>query len=208
MKRILSVLLAASLLLTSCHKAIWEKLNDHEARIAALEAFCNQLNTNILSLQSIVDVIYARDYVKDVVPITENGEVIGYAITFANSSPVTLYNGKNGEEGHTPTIGIKSEDGLWYWTMDGQWILDADGNRVRADGSGIPPKLKIEDDCWWVSYDNGQNWANLGPAVGEKGEPGDSMFQEIRQDDHYVYLVLADGEVIQLFKGGLTWVYV
>lgn len=66
MKRFLLLLSALLLLLTSCHKAIWDKLNDHEARIARLETFCNQLNTSIVSLQSLVNVINARDYVKDV----------------------------------------------------------------------------------------------------------------------------------------------
>ena len=35
------------------------------------------------------------------------------------------------------------------------------------------------------------------------------MFQDVRQDDKFVYLVLANGEVIQIAKSnGLTWVYV
>ena len=208
MRKLIYILLLAVPLFTSCHKKIWDKLNDHEARIARLEALCNQFNTNITSLQSIVAAIDARDYVKDVVPINENGKVIGYAITFASGSPVTIYNGKNGEDGHTPIIGIKNEDGVWYWTLDGEWILDDSGNRVRADGAaGITPQLKIDEDYWWVSYDNGANWTKLGSAVGNGS--GDSMFQDVTQDENYVYLVLANGEVIQIAKNrGLTWVYV
>ncbi|MBO4585091.1 MAG: hypothetical protein J5675_00620 [Bacteroidales bacterium] len=206
MKRLVIILLSL-LALTSCHKKIWDKLNDHEARITKLEQFCNQLNTNINSLQSIVNVIYARDYVKDVVPVTENGTVIGYTITFNSNNPITIFNGKNGEDAHTPLIGIKKDtDDIWYWTMDGEWILDSDGNKVRADG--LTPQLKIEDDYWWVSYDSGSTWSKLGKAVGNQGE-GDSMFQDVRQDNKYVYLILADGEVITIAKGGgLTWVYV
>ena len=210
MKRIFIILLAfAGLLTSSCHKDIWKKLNDHEARIAKLEAFCSQLNTTINSLQVIVDVINSRDYVKDVVPVMDGGQVIGYTITFQKSSPVTIYNGKNGEDAHTPLIGIKQDgDGAWYWTLDGEWLLDDKGNRVRADGS-VTPQLKIEDDYWWVSYDGGTTWNKLGKAVGQPGADGDSMFREIRQDDKYVYLVLADGETIRLSKGsGLTWEYV
>ena len=220
MRNLIYILLLAIPLFTGCHKKIWDKLNDHEARIARLEALCNQFNTNITSLQTIVAAINARDYVKDVVPVMENGVVIGYAITFGNSSPVTIYNGKNGKDGedgkdgkdgkdgHTPIIGIKSEDGAWYWTLDGEWIVDESGSRVRADGAaGITPQLKIDEDFWWVSYDNGASWIKLGSAVGEGA--GDSMFQEVRQDDNYVYLVLANGEVIQIAKNrGLTWVYV
>ena len=208
MKRFLLLLSALLLLLTSCHKAIWDKLNDHEARIARLETFCNQLNTSIASLQSLVNVINARDYVKDVVPVNEAGKVIGYTITFGASSPVTIYNGKNGEDAHTPLIGIKKdEDGFWYWTLDGQWLKDGDGGKVRADG-GPTPQMKIEEDFWWVSYDNGTSWTRLGKAVGNPGENGDSMFREVRQDERFLYLVLADGEEIKIAKGGLHWVYV
>lgn len=205
MKRYILILLAAMAMLTGCHKKIWDKLNDHEARIARLEAFCNQMNTTIGSLQQIVNVLNSRDYVKDVVPVMENGKTIGYTITFGTSSPVTIYNGKNGEDAHTPLIGIKEFEGAWYWTLDGEWIL-ADGAKVRSDAA--TPQLKVEDDSWWVSYDNGSGWTKLGPAVGKPGADGDSMFREVRQDDGHVYLVLADGSEIVLNKGGLSWVYV
>ena len=86
--------------------------------------------------------------------------------------------------------------------------MDSDGNRVRADGSsGITPQLKIEDDYWWVSYDNGSSWSKLGAAIGT-ADPQDPQIQ-ITQDDKNVYITLPDGEVITIPKGnGLTWVYV
>lgn len=214
MKRLLIILLPLVVLLSSCHKAIWDKLNDHEERIARLELLCNQMNTNISALQALVNVLNARDSVKDVVPVMENGKVIGYTISFYASNPITIYNGTNGADGRTPLIGIRqdAEDGFWYWTLDGEWIRDEAGGRVRADGSqgagGVTPQLKIEDDYWWVSYDNGTSWTQLGKAVGDPGAGGDSMIQEIRQDEWYVYIVLSDGEVITVSKGGLHWEYV
>ena len=193
--------------LTACHKDIWDKLNDHEARIARLETLCNQFNTNISSLQSLVSAIDKRDYIKDVVPVTENGLTIGYTISFAGRNPITVYNGKDGQDGqdgHTPIIGLKVDGGVWYWTLDGEWILDENDERVRADG--MTPRLKIESDSWFVSYDNGATWTLLGSAG---SGIGDSMFREIRQDDNYVYFILADGEEIKLAKThSLTWVYV
>lgn len=132
------ILLSGVRLLTACHKDIWDKLNDHEARITKLETFCNQLNTNITSLQTVVNALNARDYVRDVLPITENGLVIGYTISFGNGRSITIFNGKNGEDAPTPIIGIKQDsDGTWCWTLNGDWILDAEGNKVRADGQVI-----------------------------------------------------------------------
>ncbi len=35
------------------------------------------------------------------------------------------------------------------------------------------------DGYWYISYDNGQTWNKLGPATGDPGEDGDSMFSDI-----------------------------
>lgn len=94
-------------------------------------------------------------------------------------------NGKDGEQGHTPIVGVaKYTDGIYYWTVDGTWLKDSLGAMVSAQGydgadgkdgkdgkdgadgrDGITPKLKIENDYWYVSYDNGTTWAGVAPAV-------------------------------------------
>lgn len=190
--------------------AIWEKLNSLESRVAALEQLCKQMNTNITSLQSIVEALQNKDYVTSVAPITEDGKTIGYTITFSKSGAVTIYHGKdgkdgqngaNGKDGYTPTIGVaKASDGKYYWTLDGNWLTDNYGNKIKAEGrdgkdgqngaDGITPKLKIENDYWYISYDNGKTWTELGKAT---GEDGDSMFQDVTYDDNYVYITLIDG---------------
>lgn len=206
---ILLLLMVISVFFSSCHQDIWNKLNDHEARIARLEALCNQYNTTISSLQVLVSSLQSNNWIKDVIPISENGTTIGYAITFMHGDPITIYNGKNGEDGHTPIIGVKQDtDGVWYWTLDDDWLLNGEGEKVAATSSQSPaPKLKIEEDYWWVSYDDGETWSKLGKAVGEGS--GDTMFREVRQDDKNVYFVLTNGQTITIQKsGGLSWVYV
>ena len=165
----LNILLVLMLLaFNSCHKDIWNKLDDHEARIARLESLCNQYNTTINSLQALVVSLQSNNWIKDVIPISENGLTIGYVISFVHGDPITIYNGKNGENGHTPIIGVKKDDdGVWYWTIDDNWLLNEDGERVCANAQ--VPKLKIEDDYWWVSYDNGLTWSKLGKALSESG---------------------------------------
>ncbi|MBO5405861.1 MAG: InlB B-repeat-containing protein [Paludibacteraceae bacterium] len=72
---------------------------------------------------------------------------------------------------------------------------------------GITPLLKIENDYWFISYDEGKTWTQEGKAKGDKGDngvkgdKGDSMFQSVTQDDNYVYFTLADGTVIKIAKG-------
>ncbi|MBR5403756.1 MAG: hypothetical protein IK113_05990 [Bacteroidales bacterium] len=211
MKRIINILLLL-FCVSSCYddSKVWETLRDHEARIARLEALCNQFNTNIESLQQIVAALEASDQIKEVLPVMENGRQIGYVITFSHRAPLTIYHGVNGQDGHTPIIGVKQDtDGFWYWTIDGEWVLDSIGHKVLANAAQASvPHLKIEEDYWWVSYDSGSTWTRLGKAIGENGA-GDSMFESVTQDDKYVYFVLSNGQTITIPRTrGLSWEYV
>lgn len=168
----------------------------------ALQRLCNETNTNLSSLQTIVTALQNNDYITSVDPLTENGKVVGYTIKFAKSNPIVIYNGKDGADGNTPVIGIKKDtDGIYYWTLDGEFIL-VDGHKIQAqgDGNGTTPKLEIRNGYWWVSYDNGQNWEQLGKATGEDGKDGESI--KITQDENNVYFELADGSVITISKTG------
>lgn len=221
-----------------------------------LQVLCNQMNTNITSLQSIVNAIQNHDYITSCTPLMENGVQIGYTISFAKTDSIIIYNGKNGSDGEdgkdgadgkdgsTPIIGVKQDtDNIYYWTLNGEWLLDDNGNKIKAvgeDGSngqdgtdgmngsngsngqdgedgtdgrdgvdGITPRLKIENDYWYVSYDEGATWTELGRATGEDGtdgsdgadgSDGDSIFSSVTQDDEYVYFNLADGTMITLPK--------
>ena len=264
MKRLLlSVILATSLAFTSCQfddSDIWDKfgemeesIRDHEQRISALEELCKQMNTNIEALQTLVSALEKRDYITNISPIREDGVIIGYTISFAYNDTITIYHGQdgkdgiNGKDGYTPQIGVmKDTDGIYYWTLDGEWLLDGKGNKIKAVGTdgkdgqdgtngsngsdgkdgvdgvngkdGVTPQLKIENDYWYVSYDNGVTWIQLGKATGEDGkdgqdgndgadgsdgadgEDGDSIFKSVTQDAEYVYFNLADGTMITLPK--------
>lgn len=224
-------LLIFSLLLTivGCSReyddsALVGRVNNLESRVLKLEQLCQQMNTNISSLQTIVSALQNNDYVTGVVPVTEGGKTVGYTISFTKSQPVTIYHGKDGQNGadgkdgksYVPVIGVRQDtDGVYYWTLDGKWLVDGSGNKVKAEGrdgkngadgkdglngsdgrdgsdgkngqdgadgkdgangadgrDGITPVLKIEDNYWFISYDNGGSWTKLGKATGENGRDG------------------------------------
>ena len=179
----------------------------------ALQRLCNETNTNLSALQTIVTALQNNDYITSVDPLTENGKVVGYTIKFAKSNPIVIYNGKDGTDGvdgNTPVIGVKKDgDGIYYWTLDGEFIV-ADGQKIKAQGTdgnngtdgsdGVTPKLEIREGYWWISYDNGTNWTQLGKATGEDGKDADSI--KITQDENNVYFELADGTVITISKTG------
>ena len=175
----------------------------------ALQRLCNETNTNLSALQMIVTALQNNDYITSVDPLTENGKVVGYTIKFAKSNPIVIYNGKDGADGvdgNTPVIGVKKDtDGIYYWTLDGEFIV-VDGQKIKAQGTdgnngtdgsdGVTPKLEIREGYWWISYDNGTNWTQLGKATGEDGKDADSI--KITQDENNVYFELADGTVITM----------
>ena len=219
MKKSITLACMCVLMITSsCSKfddsQIWESLKKHEERIALLETLCNKLNTNVSSLQSIVAALQNNDYVTNVSPIMEGNNNIGYTVSFAKKGSITIYHGKNGL---SPVVGIKQDkDGIYYWTINGEWLLNESNNKIKANGTdglnglngkdGVTPKFKIEEDYWFISYNNGRNWEKLGKAIGNNGQDGasgvwdDNIFSEVTQDEKYVYFHLSDGNIITLTK--------
>lgn len=225
MKRILT-LLTLVIIGAGCSEyddtALWNSIGGLDERVRNLEEICDRLNTNISSLQSIVQALESHDYITDVTSLPNNE---GYTISFASGKNITIYHGKDGEDGkdgETPIIGVKQDtDGIYYWTINGEWLI-VDGNKVKAEGTdgkdgedgkdgvngedgkdgkdGITPQFKIEDDYWYISFDNGQSWEQLGKATGEDGKDGDSIFKEVRQDNDNVYFILSDDTVITIPK--------
>lgn len=95
--------------------------------------------------------------------------------------------GEEGQNGLTPNIG-----------ENGNWWIGTEDTGIKAKGeNGITPQLKIENDNWMLSVDNGQTWQNLGKA---KGDKGDSFFKSVTNDVNDLTLVLEDGTVIKLPK--------
>lgn len=216
-KRITIIMCLLGLVLSSCHNDIMKALDELDIRVTKLEELCKEMNTNISSLQTIINVQQSGDYITSVTPITKDGEVIGYTIAFAKHEPITIYNGSNGKDGKSapaPQIGVKADsEGVYYWTIDGEWILDNNGQKLPVTGpkggqgnqgpAGVTPQLKIEKGYWYVSYDNGNTWTELGRATGDKGdkgEKGDSMFTSVTYDDQTVTFTLTDGNEIVITR--------
>ncbi len=218
-----ALMFVASSVFTACEyddSEVLNRLGSLENRVTKLEKLCKENNTNIASLQAIVEVLNSQDYVVSVSPISYDGVEVGYTITFAVHEPITIYHGQDGVDASAPIIGAKEEGGVYYWTIDGEWLLDENGNKLRVSGQngangtdgedgqdgvngedGVTPQLKIENDYWWISYDEGATWTQLEKATGEdgaKGDTGDSMFQSVTYDEQSVYFTLADGTVISI----------
>ncbi len=140
------LLFVCTLLLLGCKKyddsALWDSVNNLKDRVTQLEELCKQVNTNITALQTIVSAVQSNDYITAVTPIKSGNEEIGYTIAFANHDPITIYHGKDGIKGadgndaQPPMIGVQQhDDGIYYWTLNGEWLTDPQGNKVKAQGN-------------------------------------------------------------------------
>lgn len=255
MKKIIyaAMLLLCLVILSSCEKfddsKIWEKLNEHDNAISQLVEKCEKMNTNISSLQTAVKALQEKDYVTSVYPILQGRDTVGYVLNFDKSGTITIHNGKDGkdgEDGYTPVVSVElAEDGIYYWTLDGEWLLDDAGNKIQANGrdgkdgkdgkdgtdgndgqdgedgidgkdgkdgndgtdgkdgrdgidgtDGITPKLKIENDYWYVSYTNGSSWTVVGPAVSQSSKI--SPIKSVTATDAFVILKLSDNTELKL----------
>ena len=136
---------------------------------------------------------------------------------------VGLADGEDGKDGTAGQfdLGIAMDsDGIYYWTLNGEWILDESGNRMPAqpkDGKNgangkddvdlnLPvPKFRINPDTnmWEISTDNGATYKSTGiPANGKDGKNGQNGKKG--QDDNILTVTLStDGQhvIITLLDG-------
>ena len=141
--------------------ALRNDLNDLENRVAKLEELCKQMNTNISSLQKIVVALQDNLSISKVEQISD-----GYIIHFSDGSTATIKNGKNSED--APIIGVKKDtDGIYYWTLDGEWLTDEKGNKVKAQGTDGKDGVDGEDGNDGVDGEDGVDGTN-----GKDGKDG------------------------------------
>ncbi len=201
MKKLLSIFALAGVLfsLTSCEyddADLWDAVNGIKDRVETLEKASAQMNADIKSLQMIVEALQNKVTITGVVA-TDNG----YKISFSDGTEATIANGADGVS--APEISVrKDEDGLYYWTIGGQW-LTVDGQKVRAsalDGkNATAPEVRINAQTgeWEISADGGATWQSTG--VSSKGEAGDSLFANVdTTNPDYVEFTLSDGTLFRV----------
>ena len=199
-----------SVLVGSCQKFdptdIWDNIHSLDERVTSLEEQCRRMNSNIEALQTVVAALQNNDYVTSVTPIYEGVTEIGYVITFSKGGKATIYHGKDGakgeqgekgdkgdtgEAGTTPVIGVaKDTDGIYYWTLNGNWLVDEAGNKIPTTG---------KDGADGVQGETGATGPQ-GPQ-GEQGEQG-----EAGKDGITPQLKIENGRWLVSYDNGQSWV--
>lgn len=121
-----------------------------EERIEALEAVQEQVE-NLAKLLN----ASAKNYLIRSAATDENGNT---TVVFADGTKAVF---KNGEAGYTPSVGVKSgDDGLLYWAIDGEFMLDAENQKVSVQPVAKLPQFRFENNVWEYSFD-GQSWTRV-----------------------------------------------
>ena len=209
--RSLAVAIAAMMTFTGCYddSDLQTRMDQAEADIAELQQLVKDINTNISSLVTVVDALKNSDQITSVTPLSDGS---GYTITFSKSGTITIYNGKNGvdgtngtngangengADGHTPVISVKlDQDGQYYWTVDGEYLSDADGKKIPATAHIATPQIRINEGNFEISYNEGMTWE----VIGNAGASDDVVFKQVIDGPASVLFVLSDGTQIEIPK--------
>lgn len=190
---------------------IWNAVDEVTDRVDHLEQATTNLNTDLQALKTLVNALQNNITITSIVPGAN-----GYTITFSDGTTATITNGQDGA--NAPVISVKKDsDGLYYWTVDGEWLI-VDGEKVRAsavDGApgadgqpgqpgtpgadAVAPQVRINPATgeWEISVDGGQVWTSTG--ITAQGANGDSLFKSVdASDPAYVVFVLSDGTEFKL----------
>ena len=206
--RSLAVAIAAMMTFTGCYddSDLQTRMGQAEADIAELQQLVKDINTNISGLVTVVDALKNSDQITSVTPLSDGS---GYTITFSKSGTITIYNGKNGvdgtngtngengADGHTPQISVKLDsDGQYYWTVDGEYLTDAEGKKIPATAHIATPQIRINEGNFEISYNEGLTWEIIGNA----GASDDVVFKQVIDGPASVLFVLSDGTQIEIPK--------
>ena len=188
--------------ITGCYDddALWNEMESVKNRVTTLEEAVQKTNGDLSALQTIVSALQKNVYVSEV-----NQSANGYVIKFTDGKTATITNGTNGVD--APVISIKQdEDGKFYWTQDGEWLL-IDGEKVLANGENgkdaVAPQVRINETSkeWEISTDGGETWNSTGVTAEGKNTESNSLFKSVdTSNDEYVVFTLADDTEFKLIR--------
>ena len=205
-KTIIAVALTTAIFVSCTDTSYLDKeIDELKNQVALLQQQCSSLNTSLQTLDQTLTALKNRDFVTSVNAVkSSDGKVTGYVITFVNQPTITIWLPEENQQApppaqtHVPVISVKfDQDGQYYWTCDGEFIKDASGNKIPTGIDGITPKLQVEDQKWYVSYDGGSTWDYLADVPAQ--EINGYVFNSVDTSDATkVVITLADGQTITL----------
>ena len=113
--------------------ALYDRLAKLEQRVGAIEEKVKVANEDIKTLRSLVS---ASTQGKTITEVKKTDE--GYDLIFSDKQVISIKHGRNGVDGYSPKISVAQDGGVYYWQLDGQWLLDTQRQKVRVSGETGP----------------------------------------------------------------------
>ena len=178
MKKELVMSLGLALSCLACSKyddsALYNLIAKLDQRLVAVEEHVKKANEDIKTLK---DLVSAASQGKTITEVKKTDE--GYDLTFSDKQVISIKMGRDGMDGHSPKISVALDGGVYYWQLDGKWLLDTQGQKVRVSGETGPQGIPGKDGATGPQGIPGKNGAT-GPqgipgrdgATGPQGIPG------------------------------------
>jgi len=173
----------------------------------------NDLNANMDVLRTVYEAKASQNYVRNVIPVEQDGSVTGYTLVFSDGQSITVYNGQRSEG---PEIGLAQfTDGKYYWatTEDGEisWMYDDVGAMVMASPTeGVAPIFVLDDSFgdgkyyWAYKYGASGTLRYLYDAKGNKVVASNAnvvrLFKTVEVTDTYVLFTPLSGTAFSIAR--------
>ncbi|MCQ2141340.1 MAG: PL29 family lyase N-terminal domain-containing protein [Bacteroidales bacterium] len=202
--KILSLITLSGLLVSACQEKfdptyLEDQIKGLDSRLSKLESVVGGVNSQISQLQAIVSSLQSHAYV---VSVDQQGDVS--VITFSDGKTVTV---NSSTASQVPTIGATEINGVYYWTVDGKLLCDADGNPLRVtgrdgkDGENGKDGQDGKDGVDGKDGENGKDGVNGQDGKdGENGKDGKDG-----QNGGTPKLKIENGHWYVSYDGGATW---
>ena len=124
----------------------------------AVETPVDNINANIAAVRSFVQAKETGSKVRKTTVLPEDA---GFMVEFSDGNTVSLRT-KVGAladfpqqpDTYTPTVAaMPDEDGVYYWTIDGEWLTSATraGEKINVTGAkAVTPRVSINENGDWV----------------------------------------------------------
>ena len=166
MKKELVMSLGLALSCLACSKyddsALYNLIAKLDQRLVAVEEHVKKANEDIKTLK---DLVSAASQGKTITEVKKTDE--GYDLTFSDKQVISIKMGRDGMDGHSPKISVALDGGVYYWQLDGKWLLDTQGQKVRVSGETGPQGIPGRDGATGPQGIPGKNG-----ATGPQGIPG------------------------------------
>ena len=143
-----------------------------------IEKKIEDLNSQLEAYGNLVE---GKSFITSVTAV-EGGQQITYVTIGKDgtetSHSFTITDGKDGDDGATPTVEIGD---------NGNWIINGTDTGVSAKGQngtdGKTPTFKIENGNLYYQFEGDDDWKDLGNVTGPKGDKGDTGEQGPEGED-------------------------